>query len=155
MTVNFAVYGVPQPKGSTRAFVRKGRAIVTADNPRGRPWAALVADAARQVLGPDHRGPGAATLPFPAGVAVVVGLRFILPRPRSLPKRVRFQTHRPDLDKLVRAVLDPLTGLLWADDGQVVDVSASKHFGLVPGLYVFVTDVTDTEGATPCPPSNS
>ena len=55
MTLTFRVYGTPRPKGSVRAFVTttptgRPRAIVTEDNTKTRPWAALVADAARQAM---------------------------------------------------------------------------------------------------------
>jgi Holliday junction resolvase RusA-like endonuclease len=33
---------------------------------------------------------------------------------------------RPDLDKLVRAVLDSLTGVCYEDDSQVIRLRASK-----------------------------
>ncbi len=53
----------------------------------------------------------------------------------GLPKRVRdgrqpgdphLQT--PDIDKLERAVLDALTGIVWADDCQVVAVHKTKRW---------------------------
>ena len=53
----------------------------------------------------------------------------------ALPKRVRdgrqpgdphLQT--PDIDKLERAVLDALTGIVWADDCQVVAVHKTKRW---------------------------
>lgn len=37
---------------------------------------------------------------------------------------------RPDIDKLARAVLDALTGRVWYDDGQVVQLLVSKSYGL-------------------------
>lgn len=43
----------------------------------------------------------------------------------------------PDLDKLVRAVLDALTDArVWKDDGQVVWVQANKVFGPLPGARI-------------------
>ena len=43
---------------------------------------------------------------------------------------------RPDLDKLVRALLDGLTmGGAWSDDSQVVQLTASKIYG-VPGCTI-------------------
>jgi crossover junction endodeoxyribonuclease RusA len=124
--VTFRVDGIPAPKGSTKAMRHRttGRVIVTETNPHTRPWAALVRDAAWQVL------PRAALplLPFPTGIAVHLGVTFILPRPVSLPKKVRAHTKKPDLDKLVRAVKDALTGVLWADDSQVVTMTAAKRY---------------------------
>ena len=42
---------------------------------------------------------------------------------------------RPDLDKLQRAVLDALTGVLFSDDGQVVQLAAVKQYGQ-PGVHI-------------------
>jgi Holliday junction resolvase RusA-like endonuclease len=43
----------------------------------------------------------------------------------------------PDLDKLVRAVLDALTAVAYRDDGQVTRITATKEYG-TPGLSVSV-----------------
>jgi len=130
-SVYFHVVGVPAPKGSTRAFVIKGRAVTTESNPHTRPWAALVKDAARQ------DGP----IPFPRGTAVHLGVVFVLPRPVSLPKKVTTHTKKPDLDKLARAVKDALTGVVWSDDSQVVSMALTKRYAVTaeqPGAGVRV-----------------
>lgn len=36
---------------------------------------------------------------------------------------------RPDVDKWLRRVLDALSGVVYADDGQVVEVVARKRYG--------------------------
>lgn len=125
--ISFTAYGTPAPKGSTRAFVPKGwkRAIVTEDNKHTRPWAAIVQDAAIMAGG----GAGTA-IEFQKGSPVRLEIRFIMPRPKSLPKRVRRHVKKPDLDKLVRAVKDALTGVTWVDDSQVVQVEAEKQYAI-------------------------
>lgn len=137
--VRFRVFGVPQPKGSMKAFVPKGwtRPIVTATNAStARPWAALVTDAARQAC---------PSLVFPSGVAVALALTFRLPKPQSAPKRrVTVPSRKPDIDKLARLVLDALTGIIWQDDAQVVELVARKDYatlldGDAPGLLVHAT----------------
>ena len=56
-------------------------------------------------------------------------VRFYLPRPKSLPKRVTEHTKKPDLDKLLRAVLDACTtGGVWRDDSQVATIHARKVY---------------------------
>jgi len=122
--IAFTVDGTPAPKGSTRAFVVRGRPVVTEDNARTRPWAALVRDAARTSVGP--------TIAFPRGVPVRLAATFRLPRPVSLPKRVTTATKKPDLDKLARAIKDALTGVVWQDDSQVVAVEAVKTYAVSP-----------------------
>lgn len=39
---------------------------------------------------------------------------------------------KPDLDKLTRAALDPLTGLLWRDDSQVIALHPTKSYARSP-----------------------
>lgn len=63
---------------------------------------------------------------------VSMQLTFRLTAPKSV--RREHPTVRPDLDKLVRAVLDALTGLAYKDDSQVVSIQASKTYWVDPGL---------------------
>ena len=58
--------------------------------------------------------------------AVFVGLEFDMPAPQRNTRHYPFV--KPDLDKLVRAVLDGLTGAAFKDDSQVVELMASKRY---------------------------
>lgn len=144
--LTFRVDGIPAPKGSTKAMRHRttGRVIVTETNPHTRPWAALVRDAAYQVR-PSATGsdlpPSITPMPFPRGTAVHLSATFLLPRPVSLPKKVLAATKKPDLDKLLRAVKDALTGVLWSDDSQVVTITAGKRYAATeegPGVSIAV-----------------
>lgn len=134
MTLDFTVSGVPIPQGSLRAFLVKGRPVVTADNRRDLgTWRQEIAAGARRAGAVVCEGP------------VEIMLTFRLPRPRSRPTRVRWPDRRPDLDKLTRAVLDALTGVAWRDDGQVVAIRAVKAYvdsmtAPTSGLSVSVTE---------------
>lgn len=131
--VRFEVAGVPVPQGSMKGFRRGNRVILTSDNERLAPWRTAVEFAARDAY------PRALLMTG----AVYVILDFRLPVPRSAPKRKRLAaTKRPDLDKLVRGVLDALTGVLWADDAQVVSLQATKGLAYdgAPGASVTVTE---------------
>lgn len=48
--------------------------------------------------------------------------------------------HRPDLDNLVKSVLDALNGVAFADDAQVVMIVAQKVYGAIPGATVTITE---------------
>jgi len=69
------------------------------------------------------------TQPLTGPLTVV--LRFTLATPATRP---------PDLDKLMRAVLDACTGVVWVDDRQVVACDARKAQGAVPGVTVTVIE---------------
>lgn len=45
---------------------------------------------------------------------------------------------RPDVDKLCRAILDAITGIVIGDDGQVCELVAGKVYGDEPGAHVMV-----------------
>jgi len=119
-TVRLTVFGLPQPKGSTRAFKCGPRIVVTSDNSSLAKWEAAIRTEAQRVVAEDPRlfdGP------------VALELIFALPRPASVSRRTRpLPTTRPDLSKLIRAAEDPLTGVLWRDDAQVVSVYARKIY---------------------------
>lgn len=146
-TIEFRVYGIPQTKGSAKGFVlqgkngRKPRVIITNDNPRNKGWAQTVSAMAQQ-----HRVDGC---PFEG--PIVLELVFLMPIPKSLPKRVpAFMTKRPDLDKMARSVKDSLSGVLYKDDNQVVHVDARKIYCESPGVMVRLAHASlsdDPDGA--------
>jgi len=120
--IAFTVFGVAQPKGSTKAFyvAKLGRAIVTADNRKSKPWQESVVEAAREAM---------AGRPPARDVPIAVYARFFMPRPKSAPRRVTEHLHKPDLDKLLRLLKDGLTRAgVYRDDAQVVFTVASKDF---------------------------
>lgn len=136
---SFFVEGVAVPQGSKSARVYGGRAVLTdgfGDKPRVlKAWRRAVFEAAPK-LGLD--------------VPVVVELCFVLPRPKSRPRDV-FVAVKPDLDKLVRAVLDGLTSTktevgLLRDDSRVVRLVAEKRYCGVDGVCgVFVSFGVDVD----------
>jgi crossover junction endodeoxyribonuclease RusA len=119
-TFAFSVEGIPQPKGSTRAFVPKGwtRPIITAASPKTKKWEREITAVARQHITPFDTSKS----------AFRVRLRFVLPRPKRLGAAFSPHITRPDIDKLCRCVLDALTGVAWHDDAQVVTITATKRY---------------------------
>lgn len=127
--VIFTAFGVPQPQGSTKAFIRGGRPVITTDNAKLKPWREVVAYAAQEARGEE----------WPHGDAVSVVLRFYLPKPKSV--RRTYPTTRPDVDKLARGILDALTGVAFKDDSQVVRLDVEKHYDGVPRVEVEIEEV--------------
>jgi Holliday junction resolvase RusA-like endonuclease len=122
MALHFEIAGQPVPQGSKTATVINGRAVMFDSNKKLKQWRATVTAATRAEM-IQRRFIG-----FEAGDPLVVSLSFYLDRPKTV-KRL-FPTTKPDLDKLIRAVLDGMTDAkAWPDDSQVVYVLASKHYG--------------------------
>lgn len=137
MTISFRVYGIPQTKGSAKAFYRPGMRfpVVMNDNPRNKPWSQTVSAVAQQ-----HR-PSSGLWPGPVRVILL----FYLPIPKSLPKRRPFfMVKRPDIDKCTRSILDAIKGVIYRDDSQVVGLEVAKLYGLEPGVVVQVEQLNET-----------
>lgn len=123
--LTLTVYGRPQPQGSARAFIPKGwkRAVVTSDNASLKPWRQRVSGAAYAVI------PSTQAVPvFGAHIPVEITLRFFFTKPKSAKKRPGMTT-KPDADKLIRACLDSLTGIMFHDDAQVIEIHTRKMYG--------------------------
>jgi crossover junction endodeoxyribonuclease RusA len=126
-TISFFVEGEPRPQGSKTPVVRGGRAFLiegTGDAPRKhRAWRDAVRkaaeDFAEEVLFETIDGP------------VEVKLQFLLERPASRSKNLVWADRKPDIDKLVRAILDSISGQegpLLREDSRVVKLTAEKHY---------------------------
>ena len=126
--ISFTVFGHPEPQGSTRAFIPKGwnRAVVTSDNKKLKPWRQEIARAALDAMAKEREG---LAEPYDREVPMCVRIDFFLARPSSLPKRLVWPVKKPDADKLTRGVLDALTGIVFVDDSQVVQLAVAKWFG--------------------------
>lgn len=135
----FDVDGIPVPQGSKR--VANGR-LIDANTAKLKPWRATVTAACADAM-------RAAGITGPVDGPVRVKVVFRLPRPKHHYRTGKhagqlkdgapyWAATRPDLDKLLRAVLDALTDAgLWHDDAQVAVLHATKEHGTpVAGIQV-------------------
>ena len=131
--IAFRVFGSPAPKGSKRAFVIKGKPVMVEANKGLGEWIQSVTTVAMK----ESYG-----RTFPIGGSWETTLVFYLHRPKSLRKTDIYPNKaRNDIDKLSRAILDCLTGIVWEDDGQVIRLIASKEYATKenpPGVAVAV-----------------
>ena len=123
--IQFTVLGRPEPQGSIRAFVVKGRPRLTSDNAKMKPWRQQVGQMALSARSEAGCNEIWAARHQPVGITYV----FCLAKPKSAKKSRTSPAVKPDLDKLIRSASDALTGILFDDDGQVVQVGASKIYG--------------------------
>lgn len=152
--ITFTVQGAAAPQGSKRHL---GHGVMIESSKRVKPWRSDVRDAAYEAM---HRVKPPENLAFlPALTAPVkVAVEFVYRRPAghflsdgaSLSAAGRRAGYPPgrgsksggDLDKLVRAILDSLSGIVFVDDGQVVDIRATKVYGPRDECRVQVLEVT-------------
>ena len=132
------VLGIPVPQGSKRVY--NGR-LVDVNDRKLRDWRALVGS----MVASDKILAGPLTVRF----------NFYLPRPRGhygtgrnadklKPSAPIVPATKPDLDKLVRACLDAMTGMAFRDDSQVAQLSAAKWYAdeRKPGVSIEVKELS-------------
>lgn len=133
------VLGIPVPQGSKRVF--HGR-LVDVNDRKLRDWRALVGQLASAEASKLFTGP------------ISVRLDFYLPRPKGhygtgrnaatlRPSAPAVPQTKPDIDKLVRACLDALTGMAFRDDSQVTALIAAKWYAdeRQPGVHIEIEEM--------------
>ena len=136
MTIGFQVHGLPASKGSMKSFVPKGwkRAILTNDSEKTKPWENVIRVAAIEAKVKAGMQSGE-LLDCP----IQMQLHFRLIKPKSRPKKVIWPEKKPDMDKLLRAVFDALTGSIYTDDARVVHLTMTKNWACAewpPGVLI-------------------
>jgi Holliday junction resolvase RusA-like endonuclease len=132
--MQFFVAGEPVPQGSSRAFVVKGRAVITHANKGTDGWRQRIATEAQKAAA-EHGW----TWEDDKDVGYEIIGTFRFTKPKSAPKKRKLNTRKPDLDKLVRALNDAITGILIPDDSQIVRINIGKEYaeeGQGPGIWV-------------------
>ena len=137
--IEFFVPGLPIAQGSKRHV---GNGVMVESAKGLKDWRHAITDTAWTYRLQQEQWTG----------PVYVRLTFYFPRPKShhvagdpsrpvKPTAPGYPTGRPDLDKLVRAVLDAMTAAsVWRDDSQVVSIEAMKGYTgrgqVAPGVVI-------------------
>ena len=136
--LTFSVPGVPTPKGRPR-MTRRGRVYTPAKTVAYERTVSIVAQEAKSRLG--------GGMLFEGPVMVTIYCYFALPPSWSRKRKAEMlhQPHAqlPDLDNLVKAVLDGLnhTHYIWTDDKQVAAVTATKHWSEESSVLVRIENI--------------
>ena len=132
--LRFIVDAEPRSQGSMTAVYnrRLGVARVRHSNaPALSLWRQLVRDGARRVNAEEWEGP--------IGIRISFGIKAPLNTKHGYPKS-------PDLDKLIRGVLDALTGVCYRDDSQVCKIDAQKIWQPVTVIEVWRVERQSAKG---------
>lgn len=104
----------------------------------------VIVQVRQQLVGLMLDEPGLARFEMPLDGRGLIALRFNLPRPKSLPKKIQFpMKSKTDWDNLAKSVQDALQGAgLIRNDAMVTDASVAKRFagpGHPPGVEIELT----------------
>ena len=133
--VVFTVAGHPQGKGRARAFIRAGHvAHYTPD--ATRRYESMIRGAAMDAM--------AGRPPIDVPVASCIKAIFVVPASWSQKKRAAALAgelrpgKKPDLDNIIKAVVDACNGVVFRDDALIVDSRSTKVYGPSPMVVVEV-----------------
>ncbi len=138
MKIEVIAYTEPIPKGRPRFRIFRGH-VSTYTPTKTAIYEKLIAETYKDQ---------AQCFQFSREQALNVRLRFGLGIPKSTSKyKVKemlagLSKHikKPDIDNLIKSVLDALNGIAWEDDAQIVRVTASKVYTNVPFVSITINE---------------
>ena len=138
--IRLEIRGTPAPKGSVTAFAIPGknggrpRAVITHGAAKKvQSWSAAVREVAATAVGAVDAPPFVAV-----PISVVISFRLLRPAGHYRnagtlkPSAPSLSSTKPDIDKLARATLDALTGVVFDDDSRVAVLTVYKLYA-APG----------------------
>ena len=131
-SMNLTIYGKPQPKERPRVY--KGHGITPT---RTKNYEAKIARA------------WAAKYPEQAEGDLRVEIVFYMPIPTSWSKVKKERAERgiirpavrPDIDNLIKIILDAGNGVMFLDDKQVIELSAKKYYSAEPRTEIVIEEI--------------
>lgn len=138
--ITFFLPGPPKGKGRPRATSRGGHVRLYTDD-QTVAYENRIENAAVRELGgrPGFDGPCS------------IYLRAVFPIPKSASKAAKAAMaagevepgKKPDLDNILKAVLDGLNHVAFTDDALVTSIRAVKVYGELPGVFVSLTSAKE------------
>ena len=137
--MKFIIHAVPKPKGRPR--VKKNGRPFTPE--RTREYEQLVVGEWEKQCGGIE----------PINNPIAVRVMFYMPIPKATSKKARERmaaglevpAKKPDIDNLLKAVLDALNKKAYHDDNRIVEISAKKLYSTEPRTEVFISELVKGE----------
>ena len=136
--IMFTIYGEPVPKGRPR-FSTRGKFPVAYTPEKTKNYESEVGMMAKAAMG--------ASEPLEGALEAFIYVTFAVPASYS-KKRTEAclsgqekHTKKPDLDNVVKAVLDGMSDIVFLSDSQITSIHATKVYGEVAKVEVLVKQV--------------
>lgn len=71
--------------------------------------------------------------------ALSVDMEFFFKKPKSSKRK--YHTVKPDVDNIVKAILDNGNGIIWKDDNQIIMISAYKTYSSEEKTVIRIKEV--------------
>ena len=136
-SITFEIPGEPHGKGRPR-FRKFGNFVSTYNDKKTQSYEALVKQCAKEAFGSNE------ILETPINLYLYIKL----PIPKSYSKKrteaclngSEKPAKKPDIDNVLKSVMDGLNGVIYKDDNQVVNVHMKKTYDLNPGINIYLKE---------------
>jgi len=134
-SISFTIIGNPISKGSLTRMANGAMLPAGTANSRKRfgEWRIDVRDAAIKAMNGRN----------PSQSAIRLLVEFALPYPTSSVRKYQMGwlpcVKKPDVDKLLRGLMDPMSKIVWKDDSQVIYVTCNKVYAWAGNTGATVT----------------
>lgn len=133
-------FTIPQVSGKGRPrFARQGTFVKTYTDAKTLTYEKSIQTYAKQAMG--------STSPLTGAVAAYLHIGIPIPpsysktRQKACIEGLERPTKKPDIDNIVKAVLDGMNGIVYLDDKQVVDLHLTKVYSLSEGIDIMVKEI--------------
>ena len=133
-------FTVPQVSGKGRPrFARQRTFVKTYTDLKTLTYEKSIQTYAKQAMG--------STSPLIGAVAAYLHIGIPIPpsysktRQKACIEGLERPTKKPDIDNIVKAVLDGMNGIVYLDDKQVVDLHLTKVYSSKEGIDIMVKEI--------------
>jgi len=136
--IMFTIYGEPVPKGRPR-FSTRGKFPVAYTPEKTKNYESEVAMMAKAAMG--------ASEPLEGGLEAFIYVTFTVPdsyskkRTEACLSGQEKHTKKPDLDNVVKSVIDGMDKIVFENDSQFTSIHATKVYGEVAKVEVLVKQI--------------
>jgi Holliday junction resolvase RusA-like endonuclease len=130
-------FTVPQVSGKGRPrFARQGTFVKTYTDSKTLTYEKSIQTYAKKAMG--------STSPLIGAVAAYLHIGIPIPpsysktRQKACIEGLERPTKKPDIDNIVKAVLDGMNGIVYLDDKQVVDLHLTKVYSETEGVDILI-----------------
>ncbi len=126
--ISFIVQGIPVAKGRPKFVVR------------GRYASAYTPKKTREAEDDFRKQCRHAAPEEPLEGPLKISIVFHMKKPKVM-KGFSHHIKRPDVDNLLKLVLDSMNGVFYKDDSQIVSITAGKYYSEDPRTLVSITKI--------------
>lgn len=133
-------FTVPQVSGKGRPrFARQGTFVKTYTDAKTLTYEKSIQTYAKKAMGSTSPliGPVAAYL----HIGIPIPPSYSKTRQKACIEGLERPTKKPDIDNIVKAILDGMNGIVYLDDKQVVDLHLTKVYSSKEGIDIMVKEI--------------